>query len=187
MQFFSSKPLTVAGLALMIAAFGAQAAYAQDTTADQSSATSDAAPAPTSDTPAPTTDAPPAAAAPSVPQLNNVPPPPEGKGQVVFFRPSRLVGAALSYSVREGDTGICKLTNGSYCIYITDPGTKEYNMSGEVRDTLRMEIEEGETYYVTQAIGVGIVAARPNLTPSTEAAFQQKRLKLSTAKPTDRH
>ncbi len=137
------------------------------------------APAPVAATPAP--------AAPAVAQLNPIDPPPAGKGQIVFYCPSRFVGALVSFSVREGDTGIGKLTNGTYFVHVTDPGVKEYNISFEARDTLRMEVEEGETYYVNQAIAMGVIGARPNLTPSTEAAFQEKKLQPTTAKATDRH
>ncbi|BBF80835.1 hypothetical protein EM6_1421 [Asticcacaulis excentricus] len=119
-------------------------------------------------------------------KLNPVDPVPEGKGQIVFFRPSRFVGAAVSFSVREGDTGIGKLTNGTYFVHVAEPGTHEYNISFETRDTLRLEVEAGETYYVIQSIAMGVIGARPNLTPSTEEAFQEKKLKVTKAKATDR-
>ncbi len=106
---------------------------------------------------------------------------------MVFFRPSKLIGMALSFSVHEGNTGIGKLNNGTYFVDVTDPGTKEFTIQGEVKDTLRIEVEEGETYYVIQSLGMGIIMARPNLTPSSEDVFQAKRLNLTTAKPTDLH
>ena len=98
-----------------------------------------------------------------------------------------MSGWALNFSVHEGNTGIGKLTNGSYFIHVTDPGTKEYTIESEARDTLRMEVEEGETYYVIQGIAMGVFIGRPNLTPSTEAVFQEKKLKVSTAKATDKN
>lgn len=194
----------VVALALMAA--GTQSSLAQDVTETQETPpetavaelpasvppASEAAPAedsaaqPSATTPE-TPEAVATVEAPKVAMLNPIEAPPAGKGQIVFFRPSRFVGAAVSFSVREGDTGIGKLTNGTYFVHVADPGVKEYNISFETRDTLRMEIEEGETYYVIQAIGMGIVAARPNLTPSTEEAFQEKKLKVSKAKATDRN
>ncbi len=93
---------------------------------------------------------------------------------------------AVSFSVREGDTGIGKPTNGTYFIHVTDPGIKEYNISFEARDTMRMEVEAGETYYVVESITMGLIGARPNLTESTEAAFQEKKLNLTKAVATDR-
>ncbi|MBW8814762.1 MAG: DUF2846 domain-containing protein [Caulobacterales bacterium] len=112
--------------------------------------------------------------------------PTDGKGQVVFFRPSRFVGAAVSFSVHEGDKGVGKLGNGSYFVLAADPGAHDYSIQMEAKDTLHMEVEAGETYYVQETIGMGVVAARPHLTPSDKATFdEQHGLKLSTKKATD--
>jgi hypothetical protein len=92
---------------------------------------------------------------------------------------------ALSFSVHEGDKGIAKLGNGSYAVYVTDPGTHLFTIQSEVTDKLTLEIDEGETYYVKQTIGVGIVAGRPRLTPAEQGEFERLKLKLSTKKPTD--
>jgi hypothetical protein len=129
--------------------------------------------------PAPAAEAAPAA-------TGKVPPPPAGKGQVVFFRPSNMMGMALSFSVHEGDEGIAKLGNGSYSVFVTDPGTHLFTIQGEVTDKLTLEIEPGETYYVKQTIGVGVVAGRPRLTPAEQGEFDRLKLKVSTKKPTDK-
>lgn len=99
--------------------------------------------------------------------------PPPGQGQIVFFRPPRFVAGGLSYSVREGDTGIARLGNGRYFIHNTAPGIHEYNITGETTDTLRLEIEEGEVYYVLQTVNVGALTGRPTLTPTTAENFQR--------------
>lgn len=172
----NTKHAIALSVTLAFAAFGA---HGQDTAqASSSAASSESAAAPA------TSEAAPAA---PVAKLNDVPAPAAGKGQIVFFRPSRYVGALVSFSVREGDTGIGKLTNGTYFVWDAEPGTHEYNISFEAKDTLRMEVEEGETYYVVQSVAMGVFAARPNLTPSSEDAFQEKKLKVTQAHATDRH
>lgn len=110
-----------------------------------------------------------------------IPPPPAGKGQVVFFRPSKLVGAAVSYKVREGETELGKLGNGRYFVHVADPGAHAYDVHSEVRDILNMEIDPGETYYVIGSLSVGVAVGRPNISPSDKAAFDQVagKLKLS--------
>lgn len=178
MKIISSKFAFVLALALGQLAFNAPSLHAQPTTATEPPT------APTPPAAAETPTAPPAA--PSIVRLNDIAAPAEGMGQVVFFRPSRMTGMALSFSVREGDTGIGKLTNGTYFIHQSEPGTKEYNIASEARDTLRLEIEAGETYYVIQSISLGLMVGRPNLTPSSEAAFQEKRLNVSRARATSR-
>lgn len=178
MQYFSSKRAILLGMALTFVASGAQMSYAQDATAP-----ADAVPVPTTETPTEPAAVP---AKPAVVKLNPVGEPPEGKGQIVFFRQSRLLGAAVSFSVREGNEGIVKLSNGTYAVHVTEPGVKEYNIAFEAVDTLRLEIEEGETYYVLQSIAMGGIGARPNMTPSSEEAFQEKKLKLTKKVATDR-
>jgi hypothetical protein len=45
-----------------------------------------------------------------------------------------------------------------------------------------MEVEAGETYYVQGTLGMGIVAGRPNLSPSDESTFNGMSKKLKLAK-----
>jgi len=116
---------------------------------------------------------------------NTLPALAEGMGQVVFYRPSRITGMALSFSVREGGKGVGKLGNGSYFVLAAAPGTHTFTIESEVTDTLILEVDPGETYYVQQTIGMGIMMGRPRLTPSTSGAFGAKSLKLSTRKATD--
>jgi hypothetical protein len=111
--------------------------------------------------------------------------PPAGKGQVVFFRPGNMMGMALSFSVHEGDEGIGKLGNGSYFVHVADPGPHLFTIQSEATDKLTLEVDAGETYYVKQTIGVGIVAGRPHLTPAEQGEFERLKLKESTKKATD--
>lgn len=184
----------ILSVSLMLAAAAFTPAIAQpqaapaETPPASPAAPADAAPPSTADTTQPVPAIPPAPAADATAPAGRIAPPPSGKGQVVFFRPSRFVGAALSFSVHEGDTGVGKLGNGSYFLVVADPGPHAFSIQGEVTDTLNLEVEAGETQYVTQSIGVGIVMARPHLTPSDQAAFDKldpKSMKLSTKKPTD--
>ncbi|HET6969719.1 MAG TPA: DUF2846 domain-containing protein [Phenylobacterium sp.] len=176
-------PAALAGLVVMVGAAGP--ALAQTPAADPSTPAA-AAPqtaAPTAPSAAPTT--PPAAASPATGLPDGLSAPPEGKGQIVFFRPSNFVGMAVSFSVHEGDKGIAKLGNGSYAVVAADPGPHTYSIQFEATDKLNLEVEPGETYFVRQTIGVGVVAARPHLTPSDAGEFSRLKLKLSAQKPTD--
>ena len=101
-----------------------------------------------------------------------------GKGQVVFFREKKFVGAAMSYKVREGEAELGKLSNGSYLVLEVEPGTHQYHMQGETKDVLTLEVEAGETYYVQGGISMGVLAGRPNLSPSDQSAFEAMAPKL---------
>ena len=109
--------------------------------------------------------------------------PPEGKGQIVFFRPSRLVGAALSFTVRENEVDLGRLPNARYFVHIAEPGIHEYEIGRN--DTMRMEIEPGETYYAIQSTQMGIVAGRAVLSPSDQAAFEQALPRMRLWEPRD--
>ena len=124
--------------------------------------------------PAAPAEAPAAAAASSA----LIPAPQAGKGQVVFFREKKFVGAAMSYKVREGEAELGKLSNGSYLVLEVEPGTHQYHMQGETKDVLTLEVEAGETYYVQGGISMGVLAGRPNLSPSDQAAFEAMAPKL---------
>ena len=151
--------------AAIVALSVAGMAQAQDTTAPP--AQQPAATAPAS---APADSMAPAVAAPATALPEGITAPPEGKGQIVFFRPNRFVGAALSFTVRENDVALGRLPNARYFVHVADPGIHEYEIGRN--DTMRMEIEPGETYYVMQNTQMGIIAGRAVLAPSDQAAFE---------------
>jgi hypothetical protein len=104
--------------------------------------------------------------------------PAEGKGQIVFFRPSKFAGAAIGFKVREGETELGKLRSGNYFVAAVEPGTHVYTVHSEAKDVLTMEVEAGETYYVQGTITMGFMAGRPNLSPSDQATFDGMSAKL---------
>lgn len=107
---------------------------------------------------------------------------PADKAQIVFFRESKFVGGAIGFKVREGENELGKLRSGKYFVANVEPGKHEYNVHGETKDVLTIEVEAGETYYVLGSLGMGIVAGRPNLSPSDEATFVSMSGKLKLAK-----
>lgn len=111
--------------------------------------------------------------------------PPAGKGQIVFFRENKLKGAIIGYIVREGETELGKLRNGTYFVHVTDPGQHSYVVHSEAKDVLNIEVEAGETHYVLGGISMGFMAGRPNLSPSNEEAFVKALSKLKPAPALD--
>ncbi|WP_342749912.1 hypothetical protein [Xanthomonas arboricola] len=61
------------------------------------------------------------------------------------------------------------------------PGTHQYAVHSEKKDILNIEVEAGETYYVQGGITMGILAGRPNLSPSDQATFEGMAAKLERA------
>ncbi|HEY3812027.1 MAG TPA: DUF2846 domain-containing protein [Caulobacteraceae bacterium] len=131
-----------------------------------------------------------AAAAPAAPadaSTSRVGAPPAGKGQIVFFRPS-AAGFLLSFSVHDGDKGVVKLANNSYAVVPIEPGTHTFVIESEAKDTLTLEIEAGETYYVRQSMAMGLIVGHPRLSLADQGTFDAvKSLKLTKLTATDKH
>ena len=106
-----------------------------------------------------------------------------GTGTVIFFRPSKFVGAAVGFKVRENGQELGKLRNGKYFVLQAPAGVHQYEVHSETKDVLTLEVEAGQTYYVQGVLGVGIVAGRPNLTPSDAATFEGMKAKLKEVPP----
>lgn len=153
-------------------------------------------PAAAVEAPAEETAQPEAAAAPAAPAVeaaaapigtgagtSHIMPPPPGKTQVVFFRRSAFVGAALGGRVRVGEKPIGNLTAGRYFLYVTDPGEQTFTVKTEVTENLTMELEVGETYFVEETVSMGILVGRLNLSPSNSNAFDEAYPKMKPAKP----
>lgn len=128
---------------------------------------------------APAEQAAPAAAAPAA--NGKIAAPPEGKGQIVFFREKKFAGAAVKYKVREGAIELGKLSSGTYFVLAADPGTHQYTVHSEAKDVLNLEVEAGETYYVIGTVTMGFMAGHPNLAPSDQATFDGMADKLKLA------
>ncbi|MBC2664977.1 hypothetical protein H7F51_05575 [Novosphingobium flavum] len=101
-----------------------------------------------------------------------IPPPPAGKGQIVFYRTGTIMGAAMGCAVNEKGQKISSLGSGRYFILVTEPGRHEYMVKSEAKDFLALEVEPDETQYALCKIKMGIMAGRPDLAPSTEEAFK---------------
>jgi hypothetical protein len=110
------------------------------------------------------------AAPPAAEVVSRIAPPPEGKGQVVFFRQSSMGGMPYAFTIKDGDKPVTKLGNGRYFVYVADPGDHEFRVRGERKDALVIEVDPGETYYVEQTMVMGLFYYA-NLAPSTQDVF----------------
>ena len=100
--------------------------------------------------------------------------PGSGMGQIVFFRPGSLMGAALGCTVHEDDKELARLGSGKYYVVAAAPGKHLYFTKGEATDKLNLEVEAGETYFVRCNIGMGVMSGRANLSPSDRDTFAKK-------------
>jgi hypothetical protein len=87
----------------------------------------------------------------------------QGKGLVVFYRPSRMGGAALTYQVHEGEQLIGVLRTGTYFYHHSDPGSHTFWAQTVVRNSVAIEVVEGETQYIKGDVSMGLFAGHPRL------------------------
>lgn len=114
-----------------------------------------------------------------------IPPPPSGKGQVVFFRKKSVLALGQWFKVRENGKAICKLTDGAYCVYVTNPGTHTYTakFEPEFKDQLTLQIARGETYYVEGTTSKALLLGAADLYPSDRDSFNLASKSLKPAPP----
>jgi hypothetical protein len=110
-------------------------------------------------------------------------PPPRGQGQVIFFRPRSVLGTGQWFNVREDGKALGKLTNGAYFVQITPPGPHTYTATSEpeFKDSLKLKVDPGETYYVEGILTHGVVIGAAGLSPSNQAAFAKASHNLKAA------
>lgn len=117
----------------------------------------------------------------------NIPPPPPGLGQVVFFRAKTAAGFGLWFNVRENGQALGKLSNGAYFIVRLTPGEHSFSASlePEFKDHLTLKVDPGETYYVEGITTHGAVVGAADLTPSDKAHFDavSSQLQATAAQP----
>ena len=106
----------------------------------------------------------------------DIPEPPAGMGQVVFFRPGSMMGMALGCQVNEGggapsEAKLSSLGNGKYFILQTTPGTHEFWVRNERTDALTLLVEPDETQFVRCRIKMGLMSGRPDIVPEDAATF----------------
>lgn len=106
-----------------------------------------------------------------------IPAPPEGQGQIVFFRTGGQ-GFAMGCSVNENSEKISSLGAGRYFMMVAAPGPHSFSAKSEATDTLNLEVEPDETQYVRCKIKMGFMAGRPDLAPSSKAEFDELSHKL---------
>jgi hypothetical protein len=111
-----------------------------------------------------------------------IPTPPAGQSQVVFWRPGAM-GMAISCNIRENGKMLGTTNNGRYWVLTTTPGVHKFTTKSEATDELTVQTEADETTYVKCKIAAGIMAGRPNLSPSTKEEFEAKAPKLKLSDP----
>ena len=103
--------------------------------------------------------------------VNTTPPP--GKVAVVFMRPQAPGHTASVFEVKK-DTNVFvgHVLTGTKVLYITDPGTTRFLVSGQGGDLMDAQLEAGRTYYVLVAPGFSSAYSLRPVTKADNASFR---------------
>jgi hypothetical protein len=114
-----------------------------------------------------------------------IPTPPAGKGQIIFYRTGGISGAALGCAVFDSgaEEKLSSLGAGKYFVLVSEPGPRSFTVKSlETKDALTLEIEPDETQFVRCKIKSGFMSGRADIAPSNESEFRSK---YKTAKLVD--
>ena len=104
-----------------------------------------------------------------------VPTPPEGQGQIIFYRTGGIAGAALGCAVFDDEEKLSSLGAGRYFRLVTSPGERSFRVKSlEAKDVLTLEVEPDETQFVRCKIKAGFLSGRANIAPSSEKEFRKR-------------
>jgi len=103
------------------------------------------------------------------PKFVGIEKPQKNQGLVYIYRPSSLMGAAVSYDMHAkksatNDQFIGNLSNGAYIKYITEPNEIEFWGKTESRSSVTLDIEANKMYCIKGEVGIGFFIGRPHLT-----------------------
>jgi len=83
---------------------------------------------------------------------------------VYFYRPRNYVGSAIGFKVRHKDEIIGKARNGKHFSYqVSEPGEYVFWGKTEKRDSVTIQVELGEEYYVRCGVQAGAAIGRPEM------------------------
>jgi hypothetical protein len=115
---------------------------------------------------------------------------PRGQGLIVFFRKKTVMGTGQWFNVREDGRAVGKLTNGVWFAQPVSPGLHTFTAKTEpeFKDSLKLKVDAGETYFVEGVLTKGVVIGIADLSPSDRAAFNaaSKALKPAPAPGEDK-
>jgi hypothetical protein len=104
---------------------------------------------------------------------------PDGGGTIVFFREKKLFGAGARFKVRENGVELCKLSNGTFCVVSVPAGAHDFAPEQDAKETVKLDVQAGETYFVRGTISMGFLSGRGNLESSDRSAFEGLQSELS--------
>lgn len=93
----------------------------------------------------------------------------QDKGLVIFYRLSGFKGKAIRFNLNHSEGSIGQLLSGTYLYKNLEPGQHSFWSQAISQDSITVNVEAGETYYVKGEVKMGVLAGRPQFTQMPEA------------------
>jgi hypothetical protein len=100
------------------------------------------------------------------------------KGLVVFYRPKKMTGGAIRFSVNHAQGSLGTLNNGTMVFGFFEPGQSQFWSQVISQDGITVTIEPGRVYFVRADVQMGILAGRPKFTIVDEETGRTEIAKL---------
>lgn len=98
----------------------------------------------------------------------------DDRALVYIYRSKTLMGSAVTYDVRVGNTEIVTVKPGGYYPYFAAPGETEFWARTETRAAATENLRAGQTYYLKAGLGIGLFVGHPKLQFVPEGVGQQE-------------
>lgn len=98
-----------------------------------------------------------------------------GKGSIVFYRGSSIMGAAIACPIRHAGNDLVELGRGKFYKWQVAPG--RYILTNKT-SSVEVTVEAGETRYVRCMIKTGFLSGRADLQVVDNASFADARQDL---------
>ncbi|MCP2039922.1 hypothetical protein L1281_000501 [Neisseria sp. HSC-16F19] len=95
--------------------------------------------------------------------FSGVTPPSEGQAKIYVFRPKQISGSAVIYQVNAGEYEIGRIRQGGYLEKEVPPGEYDVWAKTELKSSILINLEAGDTKCVRAGLMAGIWIARPFL------------------------
>ena len=91
-----------------------------------------------------------------------------GKGMVVFYRIGKFGGGAIRFNLNHNDGYIGQLLNDTWLYKSVEPGAQTFWSQVISQDSITINVEAGNTYYVKGVVKMGVFLGRPTFTQMSE-------------------
>jgi len=98
----------------------------------------------------------------------NLPEAQPDKALFVFYRLDAFKGKAIRFTINHPEGTLGQLLSGTYLYKFLDPGEHTFWSQALSQDSISINVEAGDTYFIKGDVKIGVLAGRPQFTLMSE-------------------